>query len=121
MLIGGTFMTIMDLVVTAVPVPIIMKLQMPIRQRLGVQVLLSLGLIVCLVGGVRIYYTWDCFVNPSSFDESWSSYPLYLCATIEVDLGVVCGIIRHPSLHHLTITDLCMCAHLATTIRTIYE
>lgn len=42
-----------DLLVTALPIPIILKLQMPVSQRVGVAFLLSLGFIVTIAGVIR--------------------------------------------------------------------
>lgn len=75
-----------DLLVTLVPLPIVMQLQMPKKQRVAVMVLLSLGFVVTAVGILRTYYIWGFEHN---YDLSWASYPLYVCATIEVDLGIV--------------------------------
>ncbi|KAF1810453.1 hypothetical protein P152DRAFT_98877 [Eremomyces bilateralis CBS 781.70] len=78
-----------DLIVTVLPIPLVMKLKMPLRQRIGVVVLLSLGFIVIIAGSLRSYYIWDSIMN--SYDETWVGYPLWLAAAVEVDLGVICA------------------------------
>jgi hypothetical protein len=52
-LAGGIINCFADLLITALPIPVIMKLNMPLKQRLGVTVLLSLGLIVTIAGIIR--------------------------------------------------------------------
>ena len=52
-LAAGIINCFADLLVTALPIPMVMRLQMPIGQRLGVAVLLGLGFIVTLAGVIR--------------------------------------------------------------------
>lgn len=77
-----------DMVVVALPIPLIIKLQLPVRQRFGAIFLVSLGLIVCIAGGFRTYFIWFALV--STYDYTWNSYGIYVSAMIEFDLGVVC-------------------------------
>jgi hypothetical protein len=88
-LVAGILNCISDLTATLLPVPIIMGLNMPFKQRLGVVALLSLGLIVTVAGIVRTYYIWRTLID--TFDETWDSMPLYICATVEIDLAILCG------------------------------
>lgn len=46
-----------DILITTLPIPMILKLQMPLRQRMGVVVLLSLGFIVTVAGAIRYVYS----------------------------------------------------------------
>lgn len=62
MLGGGIANSITDLWTTILPIPIVMRLQMPLRQRIWVCILLSMGVIVTIAGSVRTYYTWKRFV-----------------------------------------------------------
>jgi hypothetical protein len=66
----GVISCIADLLVTLLPIPIILRLNMPWKHRTGVCVLLSLGLIVTIAGVVRTYYIWRTFRDP--FDETWA-------------------------------------------------
>ena len=83
----GSFNTFADLLITVLPIPLIMRLQMPIRQRIGVVILLSLGFVVTAAGAFRTYYLWLGLV--SSYDLTWLSYPLWISASVEMYLGVV--------------------------------
>lgn len=62
---------------------------MPRRQRIGVIVLLSLGGIATLMGGLRTFYIWKSLVG--SWDETWYAYPLFIAATLEIDLAIICA------------------------------
>nr|POF02545.1 hypothetical protein CFP56_58176 [Quercus suber] len=83
---AGVINCIADLLTTVLPIPVIVKLQMPLKQRCGVCLLLCLGFIVTIAGIVRTYFIWKSLVD--SWDESWFSYPLWICATVELDLAV---------------------------------
>ena len=76
-----------DLITTLLPIPLVMRLKMPLRERIGVCILLSLGVIVTVAGIVRTYYIWQSLIN--SWDETWFSYPLWICAAVEIDVAVV--------------------------------
>ena len=83
----GTVNCICDLMVTILPIPIIMRLNMPYRQRIGVTVLLSMGFVVTVAGIFRTFYTWKALYG--NYDATWYAYPLWICAAVEIDLAVV--------------------------------
>ncbi|KAF2771064.1 hypothetical protein EJ03DRAFT_44847 [Teratosphaeria nubilosa] len=89
MLAGGIINCVSDLLTTVLPIPIIAKLQMPLKQKIGVGVLLSLGLIVTIAGIVRTVFIWESLI--ARYDETWYSYPLWIAAAIEIDLAVICA------------------------------
>ena len=60
---------------------------MPCRQRIAVAVLFGLGIIVTVAGIVRTWYIYRSLVV--EYDQTWYAYPLWIAATIEIDLGVV--------------------------------
>lgn len=76
-----------DLLVTVLPIPLVRKLQMPLQQRIGVMILLSMGLLVVVAGVVRTYYIWKGLI--ASYDETWYTFPLWIAAAVEINLGVV--------------------------------
>lgn len=85
-LIIGVFNCFADLLTTILPIPLVWKLQMPLRDRLGVCILLGLGLIVTIAGVLRTWWIWESF---HAWDETWLSYPLWICAAVEIDLAIV--------------------------------
>jgi hypothetical protein len=52
-LVAGIINCTADLLVTVLPIPTIMQLRLPLRQRVGVVILLSLGFIITIAGVVR--------------------------------------------------------------------
>lgn len=85
---AGVMSCAADLLCTILPIPIIMRLHMPLRDRIGVIVLLSAGIIVTIAGILRTVFIWQALVE--TYDESWATYPLWICAAVEIDLAVVC-------------------------------
>ena len=83
----GIVSCIADLQCTLLPIPAIMRLSMPLRQRIGVCVLLSAGIIVTIAGTIRTYFIWKRLID--TYDETWYTYPLWICAAIEIDIAVV--------------------------------
>ncbi|KAB2568988.1 hypothetical protein DBV05_g12335, partial [Lasiodiplodia theobromae] len=78
-----------DLLVTVLPIPLVRKLQMPLQQRIGIIILLSMGLLVVVAGVVRTYYIWKGLI--ASYDETWYTFPLWIAAAVEINLGVICA------------------------------
>jgi hypothetical protein len=60
---------------------------MPLRQRLAVALLFGMGIIVTVAGIIRTWFIYRSLFN--EWDATWYSYPLWIAAAIEIDLGVV--------------------------------
>jgi hypothetical protein len=87
-LVAGILNIVNDLLCAIIPIPLVMRLQMPLRQRISVSLLFGLGFVVIVAGTVRTYYIWKGLM--ASYDETWYAYPLWICAAVEIDVGVVC-------------------------------
>jgi hypothetical protein len=72
--------------VAALPIPVVMQLNMDSTQRRTVISILCLGFFVSIVGSVRTYYVWLLF---SSSDLTWWSGPHWMCSEVEICLGLV--------------------------------
>ena len=96
-----------DLLTTILPIPIVMRLQMPLRQRIGVCVLLCLGFVVTVAGALRTYFIWRSLID--SWDQTWYAYPLWIAAAIEIDLAVVSSR-DHSGGRRLIMLQICACA-----------
>lgn len=83
--IAGAMNGVTDLIVTILPMFLVFKLKLPLRQRWGICALLSLGIVVTLVGVVRTYFMWYTL---ASKDITWNSFPLWVVALIEIFLMV---------------------------------
>lgn len=86
---AGVLSCIADLMCTLLPIPVIWSLNMPLRERISVIVLLSAGMIVTVAGILRTFFIYKSLFGPLKYDQSWSTYPLWICAAIEIDLAIV--------------------------------
>lgn len=87
--IASIFNTLSEFLVALLPIPAIMRLRMERRQQCAVVSLLSLGFLVTVVGCVRTYYLW--LSEYGTMDVSWYSVPQWICAAIEIDVGLICA------------------------------
>ncbi|KAI9646525.1 hypothetical protein NHQ30_004518 [Ciborinia camelliae] len=85
---AGSLNTLTDFVVVLFPIPKMLKLQIPRRQRLGIIFLFAAGFLVCIAGAVRTYYT---YVELSSFDRTWDSYGVWISSCVELYVGIICA------------------------------
>ncbi|SMY24383.1 unnamed protein product [Zymoseptoria tritici ST99CH_1A5] len=85
----GIFNCLADLTTTLLPIPLVMRLKMPLKQRIEVCFLLGLGFVVTIAGIVRTYFIWKSLID--SWDTTWYSYPLWIAAAIEIDVAVICA------------------------------
>ncbi|KAF2022287.1 hypothetical protein BU24DRAFT_439026 [Aaosphaeria arxii CBS 175.79] len=88
-LIAGILNCIADLFCTILPIPLVARLEMPQRQRIAVVILFSFGFIVTIAGIVRTWYIYKSLIE--EYDITWYSYPLWIAAAVEIDLGVICA------------------------------
>jgi hypothetical protein len=83
----GIISCVADLLCTILPIPVVLRLRMPLRQRIGVCVLLCAGIIVTITGVIRTWFIWKSLIE--TYDETWFTYPLWICAALEIDIAVV--------------------------------
>lgn len=84
---GGIVKICVDLLITTLPVPLVLRMNMAKRQRYLVVLLLGLGYIVTAAGGVRAYFTWKAFYNTN--DPIWFEYLAFIASTLENNLAIV--------------------------------
>ncbi|GAB1738464.1 hypothetical protein NU219Hw_g3270t1 [Hortaea werneckii] len=88
-LVAGVLNLAADFLATITPIPLVMRLNMRLKYRIGVSVLFGLGFIVIVAGIVRTYYIWKGLMD--TYDETWYAYPLWIAAAVEIDVGVICA------------------------------
>jgi hypothetical protein len=86
---SGVIKVFVDVMITTLPIPLILRLQLSRPQKRAVVVLLGLGYIVTAAGAIRTYYAY--FILWRTYDESWYNYYGFLAATVENDLAIVCA------------------------------
>lgn len=86
LLAAGIINTFTDIAVVAIPIPVVMRLQLPRRQQVILGVLFGAGGIVCIAGAVRIYYNYQ---RDTSVDKTWWASPTWIISNIELYIGIV--------------------------------
>ncbi|KIW06026.1 uncharacterized protein PV09_03205 [Verruconis gallopava] len=80
--------TLSEAIVAALPLPIILSLNLSRRQRRITIGMLCGGFVVVIVGCVRVYYLWVLLVT---HDPSWWSQPHWICSEVEMDVAIICA------------------------------
>ncbi|GBF61945.1 hypothetical protein TMEN_4465 [Trichophyton mentagrophytes] len=88
LLIGTIINIFTDFLVVILPIPTVMSLKLPYRQRIVLALLFGAGFAVCIAGSVKAYYIHVC---SASHDKTWDFYPVWISGTIELYLGVIAG------------------------------
>ncbi|PMD42804.1 hypothetical protein L207DRAFT_425298 [Hyaloscypha variabilis F] len=88
LVIQGSFNIASDFCVVLIPIPIVLKLNLPLRQRIIVALLFGAGFVVCFAGIVRTYYLYR--ITDDNRDVTWDAYPVWLGSAVELYLGIVC-------------------------------
>jgi len=102
LLAAGILNTISDFIVFFLPIPTVLALQLPFRQRMMLCTIFGAGFVVCIAGCFRIYYSYQ---TTSTFDRTWVSYGLWISGVLELYIGIV-------SLIHSQRQAKCKCSNL---------
>lgn len=86
-MIQGTFNILYDFCVVLIPIPIVLRLNLPLQQRVIVALLFGVGFVVCFAGVVRTYYMYK--VTDGYHDVTWDADPVWLGTAVELYLGIV--------------------------------
>ncbi|KAF3283691.1 hypothetical protein TWF173_000072 [Orbilia oligospora] len=97
-LLHGSTNLVTDILVLLLPVPTVWSLQMPMRQKLTLIGVFTLGIIAPLSAILRLIYIEKATV---SWDQSWWCLELWIYTSLETHVGIVCASI--PSLKPLAI------------------
>lgn len=86
----GVFSVISDLYAVILPFVILRhyNLDVPRRQRIGLNIIFSLSLLVAGAGIARTYYLWK--IN-HTYDTSWAGFDLFVWSLVECHLAIICA------------------------------
>ncbi|KAJ5605364.1 hypothetical protein N7510_010518 [Penicillium lagena] len=84
----ATINVITDLIILILPIVLISKLNMPLKKKLKVIVVLAAGGLVCSVTIVRLAWV---IVYRDTADRTWSTKRLDLITNPEIALGIICA------------------------------
>ncbi|OJD12502.1 hypothetical protein AJ78_06912 [Emergomyces pasteurianus Ep9510] len=89
-ILGATISNIItDLIVLILPIPTFWKLKLPIRERLVLISMMSLGLIAVAASVVRCWYMY--VTTDLTYDVTWHGYTIWVWNAVEVNLAVICA------------------------------
>ncbi|KAL6709653.1 hypothetical protein ACN47E_001081 [Coniothyrium glycines] len=80
--------TLSDFVIFLWPARDLLNVKISLRQRVTLTCMFSLGVIVCIAGSLRIYYT---SLYLESFDVFWHGGGTFIVMSVESGIGVACG------------------------------
>lgn len=87
LLVQGILNIIADFLVVLIPIPIVLKLKLPMRQRVIVALLFGAGFIVCFAGIARTVYMYR--LTETYYDVTWDAFPVWLSTAVELYIGIV--------------------------------
>jgi hypothetical protein len=82
---------LIDVLLIALPYPLISKLTMSRRERFAVLFLFSLGILITIFGSLRSYYVWLIYFKTGDF--TWYAYWAYFWSAMEHYAGIICACI----------------------------
>ncbi|KAF1969850.1 hypothetical protein BU23DRAFT_475610 [Bimuria novae-zelandiae CBS 107.79] len=84
----GAINTLTDFIVYLWPAQYLWRIQLPLKQRMGLVFVFTCGLVVCIAGVSRLVYLNRYFTN---IDLLWDAAATTSVAIVEVNIGIVCG------------------------------
>ncbi|PLB47125.1 hypothetical protein P170DRAFT_448802 [Aspergillus steynii IBT 23096] len=79
---------VMDVLTLLLPVPVIMRLNMRLAQRVSVIILFSSGIFVCAIAIQRTLQMLDALTSP---DYTWDITEQFYWSYVEVNMGILCA------------------------------
>ncbi|KAK6500136.1 hypothetical protein TWF481_010491 [Arthrobotrys musiformis] len=70
------------------PLPVVCKVHLPVRQRVGLIGVFALGFFVCIAGALRLYYV---AITAYSYDKTWDGFNAWIWTALESDVGIICA------------------------------
>ncbi|KAL1603838.1 hypothetical protein SLS60_005430 [Paraconiothyrium brasiliense] len=84
----GAINTATDFIIYLWPARYLWRIQLPLKQRLGLVFVFTCGLVVCVAGVFRMIYLQRYFTN---IDLLWDAALTTSLGIVEVNIGILCG------------------------------
>lgn len=81
--------TISDFIAFMLPMILLWKLQMSMKQKVALSAVFAVGVLVCIVGVIRIYYYSMLYYG--SYDVTWQGYRVFGTTDVELLLATICA------------------------------
>lgn len=92
LLVQGILTIIADFLSVFLPLPVVLALHLPRKQRIIVAILFGAGFVVCIAGIFRTYFLYKLTLNYR--DVTWDAFPVWLSTAVELYLGIVRTVFR---------------------------
>ncbi|EER27805.1 hypothetical protein CPC735_031410 [Coccidioides posadasii C735 delta SOWgp] len=76
-----------DFVVLLLPIPTLWTLRLPIRDKIVLVALMSLGFTACAAAAIKVYYSYKAVLL--TYDVTWEGYGVWLWSDVEINLAVI--------------------------------
>lgn len=80
---------VQDFLTFLMPLLLFWKLQLPVRQKVILGGIFSIGFFICIIGIIRIVYTENIYFK--TYDVTWESEPLWYWTVAELHGAIMCA------------------------------
>ncbi|MCJ1438481.1 hypothetical protein MMC27_007871 [Xylographa pallens] len=87
-LVFGSMNWISDLVIFALPWPVVWKMQLTRREKVGVSLVFMSGAVACIVAVIRYAYM---YTDLASYDRTWIAGLTFTWSVLELNTGLICS------------------------------
>lgn len=111
------FNVISDLYLLSIPIPVVWRLQMATRTKIGVSAVFTLGVFGCICGVINSYYRVRL---QQAQDIMWATVPMLISSVVEINVGIIVGCMPHLTsvfrLHSIKFLRFSPLSHLQSGI-----
>ncbi|POS83162.1 hypothetical protein EPUL_006066 [Erysiphe pulchra] len=86
-LIGSACSILEDVVFLCLPIPLIWKLKLQTSRKIGITLILTIGVVACAASIVRLRYLYQ---YNQTFDQVWENYLIVVLSQVELSLSIIC-------------------------------
>ncbi|MCJ1404232.1 hypothetical protein MMC11_007457 [Xylographa trunciseda] len=86
--VQASFNIASDLYLLCIPLPIIWRLQMSSKRKLGVGAIFMTGFFAVICSILNLYYR---ILDGWTLDFTWAIPPVYITSVVEINVGIMCG------------------------------
>ncbi|MCJ1412214.1 hypothetical protein MMC19_006307 [Ptychographa xylographoides] len=84
----GSMNWISDLIILALPMPIIWSMHLSRKDKIGVTLVFMSGAIACIAAIIRATFM---YIDLSSYDRTWWAAETFTLSVLELNTGLICG------------------------------
>ncbi|KAL2050957.1 hypothetical protein ABVK25_008856 [Lepraria finkii] len=117
--VQGIFGLASDLYIFILPLPVLFRLQMSLKKKLGITAIFLTGFIGIVASSIGLYFRVP---ESNNSDLTWNEPPAAGLAVVEAAIGVVCGSVPHlPAFFRRHSPKFSRVTHLLQELRSSYR